>query len=237
MSDYPAPSPHGPIEQLFDDVFWVQGSIRMGPGMSISRNMVVLRHDGALTLLNPLRLSAAGEAELGRLGEVANAVRLGYYHGLDDRYYVDKLGATFWCQAGSDHYPEPEPEQVIEPGTELPVPDTELFIFEQTLKPECAVLLERHGGLLVTCDSVQHHVDSSNCSLVAKLVMRLMGFMKPANIGPPWRKSMTPEGGSLRADFERLLTLEFDLLVGAHGTVCRSGAHAALEETVRRVFA
>ena len=73
-------------------------------------------------------------------------------------------------------------------------------------------------------------------ALLAKPVTHLMGFMKPANIGPPWKRLMTKPGGSLRPDFERLLELPFENLVGAHGQPLLGGANAALRRTVERVF-
>jgi len=238
MSDkHPAAQAHDPIEELFEDVYWVHGSMRMGPGMRINRNMVVLRHEGELTLLNPIRLSEAGEKDLLALGAVKHIVRIGYFHAMDDAYYVDRHAARFWCQAGSERVPGPKPDELIEEGSVLPVPDTKVFAFSDTRFPECAVLLQRHGGLLITCDSVQHHVDSSGCSLPAKAALVLMGLKHPVNIGPPWRKFMTKEGDSLKADFERLMRLEFDHAIGAHGSLCRGGARDGLAATMARVFA
>ncbi len=47
---------------------------------------------------------------------------------------------------------------------------------------------------------------------------------------------MTPEGGSLEPDFRRMLELEFDSLVGAHGQVCEAGAREALQATLGRLY-
>ena len=58
--------PHGPVEQIADDVFMVRGSIRMNPVVRITRNMAIVRNGSELTLVNPIRLSPAGEAELSR---------------------------------------------------------------------------------------------------------------------------------------------------------------------------
>jgi hypothetical protein len=55
-------------------------------------------------------------------------------------------------------------------------------------------------------------------------------------IGTFWLKAMTPKGQSLRADFERLLKLEFKHLLGAHGRVCRDQAHEQVAAEVGRVF-
>jgi hypothetical protein len=237
MPNYPLPQPHDPIEELFEDVFWVHGSMRMGPGLGINRNMVVLRQADELTVVNSVRLSAEGEAALEALGRVKHVVRLGQFHGLDDPYYVDRYGAEFWCQAGSDRYPDPKPTQVLTEDTALPVDAAELFVFRGTVRPECAILLRRHGGVLITCDCVQHWTDWSYCSPLARLVMGLLGFRLTTLLGPPWRKAMTPKGGSLRPEFDRLLELDFDHHIGAHGGLCRGGAHQRVQAAIERAFA
>lgn len=235
--EHPPTDPHGPIEQLFDDAFWVRGSIRLGPGMSINRNMVVLRHDGALTLINPVRLDEEGEAALLALGKIKHAMRIGYFHGKDDGYYVERHKTTFWCQKGSNNFDGPAPSHVIEDGGELPIPGARFIAFRETKNPECTIHIERDGGMLIACDSVQHHVDTVNCSFLAKPFMYVAGFMRPMNIGPFWRKYMTKEGGSIKPDFDRLLELDFEYAIGAHGSACMSGARDGLAQTVRHVYA
>ena len=64
MSTYPPPQAHDPIEEIFENVFWVHGSMRMGPGFRLSRNMVVLRQADELTLVGLLLASAYGYALL-----------------------------------------------------------------------------------------------------------------------------------------------------------------------------
>ena len=44
--------PHGPIERVADDVFWVRGSIGLGPGLRITRNMAIVRSGDELTLVH-----------------------------------------------------------------------------------------------------------------------------------------------------------------------------------------
>lgn len=114
--------------------------------------------------------------------------------------------------------------------------DLRLFRFELTKTPEVALLLERHGGLLITCDSVQHWAPSPLMSVAASLATRVLGFRHPAQIGPPWRKRQTPEGGSLRPDFERLAALPFRHLVWGHGGVARERAAEWLLASVEREF-
>jgi hypothetical protein len=235
-AEHPPPWPHGPLQELFEDVFWVQGSFVAGPAIRFSRNMVVLRQDGALTLVNPVRLSADGEAALSALGTIRHAIRLDAFHGMDDAYYVDRHGAEFWSQAEPDRYPRPLPTRELGEGVELPIDGAEVFVFRQARRPEGAILVRRHGGLLITCDSVQDWSDMTLCSWPARLIMPLMGFRRTTIVGPLWLKYMTPEGGSLGADFERLLELPFDHLVSAHGGPCLGGAHDRVRAAVARAL-
>lgn len=85
MSFAPA-YPHDAPEQIVEHVFMVRGSIPLNPIMRISRNMAIVRHDGELTLINPIRLNEQGEAQLRALGEVKRIMRLGPFHGIDDPY-------------------------------------------------------------------------------------------------------------------------------------------------------
>ena len=87
---------HGPIEEITNDVFWVQGSIQLAPGIRLMRNMVIVRSGEELTLVSPVRLSPGGEAELKRLGTVRHVVKIGFFHGVDDAYYRERFSATYW---------------------------------------------------------------------------------------------------------------------------------------------
>ncbi len=233
---YPAAQRHDPIAELFEDVFWVHGGMRMGPGMRINRNMVVLRDGGELTLISPVRMSAEGEAALDALGAVKHVIRIGPGHSFDDRYYVERYGAAFWRNEKVGRGAEPTPTKKLAKGVKLPVKDAELFAFEETKVPEFAILVKREGGLLITCDAVQNWVDWRHCSLLARIVMPFLGIKKNLQVGPLWKKMLTPEGGSLRPDFDRLLDLDFDHLIAGHGGLCRGGAKARVREAVDRAF-
>ncbi len=236
MSEHPRALPHADLEEIAPGVHWVQGSAIMGPGMRISRNMTVVVHDGVVTVINAVRLDVAGEQRLAALGDVKHVVKIGWVHGMDDPYYLERYGAAYWALPKGSRPKDPKPTETLAEG-HLPFPDGELFAFTQTKAPEAALLVKRGGGVLITCDSAQNWPDTRGCSIPAKLVTRLMGFTRrPAQIGPMWRKGMTPPGGSLKHDFERMARLAFDQLVGAHGAPLRSGARQALEATVAATY-
>lgn len=226
---------HNPIEELFENVFWVHGSIKIAPGLTMNRNMIILRQDDTLTLINPVRLNSQEEAKLCALGDIKKVLRLGDFHGLDDQYYIDRFDAEFWCQTGQSTYKKPTPDIIIEAGTPSPIKNSEFFVYSTAKFPEAALLLKTHK-LLITTDSVQYFVDGGFTTLPAKIVLHLMGFRKALLIGKPWIKRVTPKGGSMRDDFERLLTLDFDHLIAAHGTLLRGNARQALRDVVERTL-
>ncbi len=232
---YAAAYPHDPIEALFPSVYWAHGSIKMGSGLSMNRNMIILKSGSELSLVNPIRLSTAEENKLCALGQIKNIIRLGDFHGLDDQYYIDKFNAEFWCQKGQTTYQTPMPDYIIEEGVRPPIEDTEFFQFSTAIYPEAALLV-KSVALLITTDSIQNHTDWSHTTWLTKIVLKLMGFKKALLIGKPWIKRVTPKGQSMEGDFDKLLTLEFDHIIGAHGTLFRGNAKSALKQVVDNTF-
>jgi hypothetical protein len=237
-SDHPPALYHLPVRECFPDVWLASSAISMAIPLKLkimfSRNMVAVRGPEGWVLLNPVRLSESAEAELLTVAPFKHAVRLGSLHGRDDRYYVDKFGVEFWGVPGVQKYPEPKFSQVIIEGGPFPISGAQVEIFKDAKLAECVVCLPQHR-LLVTCDSVQHYDHDRLISALGKVVMYPMGFFTPCVIGPLWLKMVTPPGGSLRADFERVLALDFDNLISGHGTPKIGGAKEALAQNVERL--
>ena len=228
--------PHDPIEEIAPDVFMVRGSIKMNPLIRITRNMAIVRHDGELTLVNPIRLHATEEEKLQALGTIKRIMRLGPMHGVDDPYYVHTFKAEFRCQPGGTTYTQPAIDVELQPDGPLPFPDAQLFCFSGTVQPESALVLQRGNGLLLTCDAIQNYGDYKHNNLPARIMLPFIGFPKTTLVGPIWLKLMTREGSSLKQEFERLSALDFDALLSAHGSFLAHGARAAVQAAVERAF-
>jgi hypothetical protein len=174
---------------------------------------------------------AEGEAELERLGKVKHLVRIGAFHGADDPWFVQRFGATLCAPPGTRHKGAIQTDRELKPG-ESPIEGATVFAFERTRRPEAALLLDREGGILMTCDSYQNWTSFAGCSLLGKVMMRAMGF-GPTLIGGPWVKEMGPD---VRTDFARLVELPFRHLAPAHGTVLRDRARQGLHTAVAHRF-
>ncbi len=187
-NDHPPALYHLPVRECFPDVWFASSAISMAIPLkgkiTFSRNMVAVRGSEGWVLLNPIRLSESAEAELLAKAPFKHAVRLGTYHGRDDRYYVDKFGVEFWGVPGVQMYPEPRFNQEITEEGPFPIPGAQVVIFKDATHAECVVCLPQHR-LLVTCDSVQHYEHDSLISALGKIVMSSMGFFTPCVIGPP----------------------------------------------------
>ena len=237
MFEYSPVWPHGALQPAFPGVYFVVGTNRTrhaGVDLQTSRTMTVVCEDGALTLINTVRLDDAGLAALAALGDVRHVVRLGAFHGRDDPFYCDRYGATLWALPAATHADGRATDRTLAPGGPFPVSDGAVFEFTSARLPEAAVLLAREGGILITCDAIQNwtHVDrffSPQCGAM----FEAQGLIRPANVPSTWREACQPSPD----DFTRLLALPFHHLISAHGEPLRDEAHARVAANVAAAFA
>lgn len=224
----PAALPHGEIEKVFDDIYFVTGTASM-PGplpVRFSRNMTIVRQGRSLTLINSLRLDREGLDRLDGLGKVEHVVRLAGFHGMDDPFYKDRYDAKVWALDGQVYArgfgnatTRPEDgyftaDEAMTVGGPLPIEGAKLIRIDGAT-PEGLLLLEREGGILVCGDCLQNWgVTDRYFSTLGAVMMRLMGFIREHNVGPGWLRGAKPNRGQVRA----LLDLEFEHVLPVHGT-------------------
>jgi hypothetical protein len=236
---YPDALPHDAPKQIAEDLFVVHGCVRPNAVVRFTRNMAIVRDQGALTLINPVRMDDAGLHSLEALGEVAHVLRLGPLHGMDDAFYVDRYNAQFWSFEGGVTYSTPAINRVLTEGGALPFSGAKLFAFGHMTEPEGVILLERSPGILLTCDAIQSYATSPHTphtNWLSRLLMPLIGFPRRTVIGPFWLKLLVEDKDGIKAEFERLLRLDFDQLLGAHGTFLAKGAHSEVERAFVKMF-
>lgn len=236
MEQLPPALPHGKLEEVFPDVFFVTGTMKtvlMGADWQFNRNMTVVRDGSALTLINTVRLDDGGLKELDKLGRVANVVRIGALHGRDDAFYKARYEATFWALPGMTLQHELRADKELVPGGEMPFAGCSVFAFRTTKMPECILRIDRAGGILVACDSLQNWLQPDELfSEQSKMMMTEMGFFQTANIGPLWMQLNEPKG----EDFARVRELSFRHALCGHGAPLRDTANEAFADRFHRVF-
>jgi hypothetical protein len=234
-SHHPA-TPHGKIQEIFPNVFFVQGTKSgefFGSMWTFSRNMTIVRDGSNLTLINAVRLDEAGLAALDALGTVTDVVKIGSMHGHDDAFYVDRYSANFWAMPGMPHAEGLEANRELVAGGDMPFSGCSLFAFETTNLPECILILEREGGIAIACDSLQNWVAQDTfIDDETSEKMAGMGFYTPANLGPAWLHVNEPDA----ADFERLKTLTYAHALCGHGEPLMHTADQDYRKTFARIF-
>jgi hypothetical protein len=227
---HPAASPHGQLAEVFPDVFFVTGTMGM-PGplpVRFSRNMVVVRDGQRLVIVNSVRLSEEGHRQLDRLGKVTDVVRLAAFRGMDDPFYKERYGAKTWTVKGQryvsgfkmDAEPYYVPDVEMDDASALPLSSAKLYVIGSR-PPEGLLLLQRDGGILISGDCLQNwDATDAYFSALAKPMMRMMGFIKPCNVGPAWLKATKPPASALQG----ILELEFQHVLPAHGTSVQGNA-------------
>lgn len=221
--DFPAALSHGVFREIFPDIFMVSGEMKMsGKPMSFSRNMVVIREHGSLTLINTLRLDEYGLKALEALGSIEHVIRLAGFHGRDDAFYNAKYGAKVHAIRGQSYVagfdltasPYFEADEWIDGTSELPVSGARLYLFKSCTPPEAVLILLRDGGILISGDALQNWQAADRYfNLMARVMMRVAGFIHPFAVGPGWKKFAKPAPGDLRG----LLDIRFDHVLPAHG--------------------
>ena len=236
MDQFPPALAHGSLEEVFPDVFFVSGTIEtilQEMDWKFSRNMIVVREGERLIIINSVRLTDEGLAELDRLGRVTDVVRIGSLHGRDDPFYVDRYGAEFWQMPGMEHETGLTSTRTLTPDGPLPISDASVFEFRTTRMPEGILRLDRSGGILIACDALQNWLTPNEYfSDSSQKLMQDAGFFTPANLGPVWLQAATPEAD----DFSRLKELSFKHALCGHGEPLRDTAQDDYTATFKRVF-
>jgi len=246
MSHVPRPHPdalpHGPLREVLPSLYVVQGTVRMPMPVAVTfgRAMVVVKEGERLVLVNTLRLDEAGLRALDALGKVTDVIRLAANHGMDDPFYAERYGAKVWVVGGQRYtagFATSAPDTYFTPHvemsatTELPLAGASLYVIAST-PPEGLLVLERHGGVIVSGDCLQNMArPDERFNWLGRVSMWAMGFMKPHNIGPGWVGQCKPPKHEVRG----ILDLKFENVLPCHGEPVLGDAHELYRPAIERV--
>lgn len=88
--------------------------------------------------------------DLAKLGQVAHVVKLGHFHGMDDRFYVETYKAQYWvlpgaCASASKPRGADVPlfttdVSVMTADSLPPLPGLDMYAFEHVHRPEAGII-------------------------------------------------------------------------------------------------
>ena len=226
----------GKLEQVFDDVWWVWGTVQFIPGVVFPRNMTIVREGNELVVIHPIALPEDQQKQLETLGPIKHIVKLGAFHGMDDLAYAKRYAPTVWAPPECSAVEGLTRHKQLVPGGEVPIAGATIYDFHKSKTPEIAMHVPRHGGVLFTCDSVQNWETTTGCSLLGKVMARAMGFRGRACIGPGWRKQSESKEDNFKSHFEHVLALDWKHLVSGHGAPMKDTARDDLRAQVAKIY-
>lgn len=236
MKHYKEAMPHGPVQEVFKDVFFVTGTMKnefFGSMWQFSRNMTIVRENGNLTIINSVRLNDEALADLDRLGKVINVVRIGDMHGVDDPFYVDRYKAKFWAMPGMRIQEGLKVDKELRVDGEMPFNNCTFFEFKTVARPEGIIRLEQDGGIMIACDSLQNWVEPDQFFDETTVpTMEKMNFFKKAGLGLAWLHESQPKAD----DFVRLKEVPFKHALCGHGYPLKHEAQEEYHKTIAQFF-
>ena len=200
-------------------------------GLQLGTRMTVVRlPDGGLWVHSPIALDGPLKAELDALGPVRHVIAPNAYHHL---YAASAAaawpGATLFApERLKRRQPNLSAARAIDPvappewGGVLDPVRIEGTIFHET------VFVHRPTRTLVTADIVENFDGSPH--LPTRLYLRASGLQGRVGFSKFLRRLAFRDRTKARRSIDRLLALDFDRIVLAHGRVLESGGRAALRD-------
>lgn len=231
LRDLPQSLPHGAITTVGDDVFVVYGmNVVDHHGLRIqsSRTMTIIREDGDLTLVNSIRLDDKSLRALEKLGRIKNIIRLGAFHGRDDAFYQHVYGAQLWAYAEMSFSHGEHLDHDLASDS-LPLRRAKIIDLPSTKHKEALLLLERDGGILISCDSIKNWQEKDQ--YFSDEIYKMMNeghLIGPAKIDSTWLRAMQPA----KTDLLALKDISFTILITAHGKPLTHNARETLSSSI-----
>lgn len=216
--------PHGPIERLADNLWWVRGSLR---GMSLKRTMTIVRlGDGRLLIHNAIALDEGAMKQVEAWGSPAFIVVPNGGHRLDAPAFKHRYpSARIVAPRGSRARIE-EVVPVDLSYEEFPADDAVRFEPLHGIDDaEGALIVRSPDGVTVVLNDVVFNMDRKRDPL-GFLFTTVLGSAPGPRVSRLAKLMFVKDKKALRADLERLAELpNLQRLVVAHEKVA-SGADA-----------
>jgi len=219
--------PHGPIVQLGEHLWSVEGEL---PNMALRRRMTVIRReDGSLVVHSAILLSAEGMAEIDALGPVRCVLIPNGLHRIDAGAYHRRYPeATVLCPIGSAKRVRKAVADIGDYADFAADARVSLNLLEGVKRREGVVRVQGDDGVTLIFNDALFNVVSGG------LMLKIMGSTGGPKVTRIGKMFLVADKRALRAHFERLAAEEkLVRLIPGHGEVIDEDAPGVL----RRVAA
>jgi hypothetical protein len=217
--------PHGPLEKLAENVWWVWGSLS---GMSLKRNMTVVRlTTGELVIHNAVALDEAAMKALEAFGTPAYLIVPSQYHRLDAARFKQRYPQL---KVFAPRNARSRVEQVVAvDGAYEAFPTLDDVRFETPAALgglEGVMLVRSSDGTTVVLNDAMFNMDKKQ-DIPGYLFTTLLGSAPGPRVSRLAKAAIIKDKKAFRADLERYAALpDLVRVIVAHEKVAR-GADAA----------
>lgn len=222
--------PHGPIQKLTENLWWVQGSL---PGMSLKRVMTVVRKgNGELVIHSAIALEESAMRELEAWGTPSYLIIPNRGHRLDAPAYKSRYPAlkVFTPRGGIKSVEEKLP---VDGGYEQFPSDDEvrLEMLHGVQDGEGVMFVRSGDGLSVVLNDSMFNMDPKN-DLLGRLFTTLAGSAPGPRVSRLAKLLFVKDQGALRQDLLRFAALpDVQRVIVAHEKVAHGPeARQALQQ-------
>jgi hypothetical protein len=218
--------PHGPIEKLSENLWWVWGSV---PGMSLKRTMTIARlRDGRLVIHNAIALEEATMAEIEAWGTPAFVIVPNGYHRLDAPKFKKRYPAVKIVAPKGSRTKIEEVIPVELTYDEVVADDTIGFRKLAGVRDrEGAMLVRSSDGTTVVLNDAVFNMDRKR-DVMGFVVTTILGSAPGPRVSRLAKLALVEDKKALRADLESLAAMpELARLIVAHEKVTTGREEAA----------
>lgn len=192
-------------------------------GLEVGARMTVLKLEGGVLVHSPIDVSPS---VVGAIGPLRWVVAPNLLHHLYVRPWID-AGAEAWCAPGLEKKrADLDFSGIIEAESEPFGPDVLAIPLRSIPITHEVVLLHRPSRTLVATDLLFNF--ASDAPWPTRWVMRgLGGYPGPRTSA---LEKLVAKRDLAKTEIQRLLELDFDRLIVAHGEIVEAGAKRALED-------
>ena len=225
--------PHGPIERLAENLWWVQGTL---PGMSLKRVMTIARlNDGRLVIHNGVALDEASMREIEAWGTPAFLLVPNGYHRLDAAAYKQRYPALRVLAPRGAHARVRQLVAVDGSYEDFPATDgVRLETLQGVNNVEGAMIVESADGVSVVLNDVVFNMDKKR-DLLGYLFTTLLGSAPGPRISRLAKLALIKNKPALKQDLSRLADLQnMQRLIVSHEKVASGpAAREALQRAMQ----
>lgn len=217
------------MKRITDDLFAFESALRFMPGVWFPLRMLVIRLDAGLVIWSPIALDDAQQAQIDALGVVRWIVEPSLFHHV----HLDAAAARWptaerLAPAGlAEKLRRPDLADLRTPEALEAASNGALSVHAVEGAPRMSewVILHRPSRTLIVCDLVFNMQTAPGW--LSPLLFRSVGAWRRCAQSRLWR-SLTTDRAAAGRSVQRLLALDFERLVMAHGEVIEAGGRDAL---------